>query len=213
MFFKTTIWPLVSEQSCMCQVIRRANRVRYGLCATLWTENASRVHRIAPKLEVCPIFFFLYLCTNTFLMHIFCWNQNDLCICHLWKKLNSFEKYKFESGEMLENANYVEFLFSTEKIIPLFFSVVTLIYNSFVPLWTSIWIPKHCEACLEFLNSIVYFSYAHAFIAVHHRYFTVYVWGIQTYGRQESDDGTYFSLGVCLQYFHHYSMHYSSVCC
>ncbi|KAL5014024.1 hypothetical protein ScPMuIL_008294 [Solemya velum] len=34
------------------EVIRRANGVKYGLCATLWTQNASRLHRVAHKLQV-----------------------------------------------------------------------------------------------------------------------------------------------------------------
>ncbi|XP_046580977.1 2-aminomuconic semialdehyde dehydrogenase-like [Haliotis rubra] len=34
------------------EVVRRANSVKYGLCATLWTQNLSRMHRIAQKLQV-----------------------------------------------------------------------------------------------------------------------------------------------------------------
>lgn len=37
------------------QAIQRANNVEYGLCATLWTESGSRIHRIAPQLEVCSL--------------------------------------------------------------------------------------------------------------------------------------------------------------
>lgn len=33
------------------EAIQRANNVEYGLCATLWTESGSRIHRIAPQLE------------------------------------------------------------------------------------------------------------------------------------------------------------------
>jgi hypothetical protein len=34
------------------QVVRRANGVQYGLCAAVWTSDASRLHRVARKLEV-----------------------------------------------------------------------------------------------------------------------------------------------------------------
>ena len=34
------------------QAIRRANGVKYGLCAAVWSENVSRIHRVAPQLEV-----------------------------------------------------------------------------------------------------------------------------------------------------------------
>ncbi|XP_048250961.1 2-aminomuconic semialdehyde dehydrogenase-like isoform X2 [Haliotis rufescens] len=34
------------------EVVRRANSVKYGLCATLWTQNVSRLHRIAQRLQV-----------------------------------------------------------------------------------------------------------------------------------------------------------------
>ncbi|ELU17473.1 hypothetical protein CAPTEDRAFT_228352 [Capitella teleta] len=33
------------------EVVRRANGVQYGLCATVWTSDASRLHRVARKLE------------------------------------------------------------------------------------------------------------------------------------------------------------------
>ena len=42
------------------EVIRRANGVQFGLSATLWTQDVSRMHRIAPQLEVsafCPLLF------------------------------------------------------------------------------------------------------------------------------------------------------------
>ncbi|QQS33974.1 MAG: aldehyde dehydrogenase [Acidobacteriota bacterium] len=42
-----TIMPFDSED----EVLRFANSVRYGLAATLWTENLSRAHRISAKLE------------------------------------------------------------------------------------------------------------------------------------------------------------------
>jgi aminomuconate-semialdehyde/2-hydroxymuconate-6-semialdehyde dehydrogenase len=42
-----TIMPFDSEE----EVLRYANSVRYGLSATLWTQNLSRAHRFAAKLE------------------------------------------------------------------------------------------------------------------------------------------------------------------
>lgn len=42
-----TIMPFDTEQ----EVIGSANSVEYGLSATVWTENLSRAHRIAEKLE------------------------------------------------------------------------------------------------------------------------------------------------------------------
>ena len=34
------------------QVIGRANNVKYGLCASVWSENVGRIHRVAQQLEV-----------------------------------------------------------------------------------------------------------------------------------------------------------------
>lgn len=42
-----TIMPFDSED----EVLAYANSVRYGLSATVWTENLSRAHRVAAKLE------------------------------------------------------------------------------------------------------------------------------------------------------------------
>ena len=42
------ITPFQTEE----EVVRRANSVKYGLCASVWTENVSRVHRVARDLEV-----------------------------------------------------------------------------------------------------------------------------------------------------------------
>ena len=42
-----TIMPFDTEE----EVLRYANSVRYGLSATLWTENLSRAHRVASALE------------------------------------------------------------------------------------------------------------------------------------------------------------------
>lgn len=40
------------------EVIRRANGVSYGLSATLWTQDVSRLHRVAQQIEVI---LFLYI--------------------------------------------------------------------------------------------------------------------------------------------------------
>jgi aminomuconate-semialdehyde/2-hydroxymuconate-6-semialdehyde dehydrogenase len=42
-----TIMPFDSED----EVLRYANSVRYGLAATIWTQNLSRAHRVASKLD------------------------------------------------------------------------------------------------------------------------------------------------------------------
>ena len=42
-----TIMPFDTED----EVLACANSVRYGLSATVWTENLSRAHRVAAKLE------------------------------------------------------------------------------------------------------------------------------------------------------------------
>jgi aminomuconate-semialdehyde/2-hydroxymuconate-6-semialdehyde dehydrogenase len=42
-----TMMPFDSED----EVLGYANCVRYGLSATVWTENLSRAHRVAAKLE------------------------------------------------------------------------------------------------------------------------------------------------------------------
>jgi aminomuconate-semialdehyde/2-hydroxymuconate-6-semialdehyde dehydrogenase len=42
-----TIMPFDTEE----EVLSYANSVRYGLSATVWTENLSRAHRLAAKLE------------------------------------------------------------------------------------------------------------------------------------------------------------------
>ena len=34
------------------EAVERANNVKYGLCASVWTENVGRVHRVARDLEV-----------------------------------------------------------------------------------------------------------------------------------------------------------------
>ena len=35
-----------------CQVIKRANGVKYGLAAVIWSENLSRTHRVSKRLQV-----------------------------------------------------------------------------------------------------------------------------------------------------------------
>lgn len=44
----TCIVPFDTEE----EVIRRANDVEYGLAATLWTQDASRLHRVSRCLQV-----------------------------------------------------------------------------------------------------------------------------------------------------------------
>lgn len=56
-----TIMPFDTED----EVLVYANSVRYGLSATVWTENLSRAHRIAGKLE-------------SGIVWINCWLQRDL---------------------------------------------------------------------------------------------------------------------------------------
>lgn len=69
-FVQPTIWTGLAEDSAIireeifgpcCHVspfddeeeaIRLANNSPYGLAATLWTENVSRAHRVAPRIEV-----------------------------------------------------------------------------------------------------------------------------------------------------------------
>ena len=34
------------------EVVARANNTEYGLCASVWSENLGRVHRVAQKLQV-----------------------------------------------------------------------------------------------------------------------------------------------------------------
>jgi aminomuconate-semialdehyde/2-hydroxymuconate-6-semialdehyde dehydrogenase len=41
------IRPFDSEE----EVIALANDTEYGLCAAIWTENSSRAHRVASKIE------------------------------------------------------------------------------------------------------------------------------------------------------------------
>ncbi len=42
----------VSRFSNEDEAIRRANDVKYGLCASVWTENSGRLHRVSHGLEV-----------------------------------------------------------------------------------------------------------------------------------------------------------------
>ena len=56
-----TIMPFDTED----EVLAYANSVRYGLSATVWTENLSRAHRVASKLE-------------TGIVWINCWLLRDL---------------------------------------------------------------------------------------------------------------------------------------
>nr|KAF6340923.1 aldehyde dehydrogenase 8 family member A1 [Myotis myotis] len=43
----TCVVPFDSEE----EVIKRANSVKYGLAATVWSSNVGRVHRVAKKLQ------------------------------------------------------------------------------------------------------------------------------------------------------------------
>jgi len=43
------------------QVIEFANSVQYGLAASIWTENLSRMHRVAQAIEVFSFFFLFFL--------------------------------------------------------------------------------------------------------------------------------------------------------
>ena len=43
---------LVVEVLVPVQVIQRANGVRYGLCASVWTENSGISHRVSQALDV-----------------------------------------------------------------------------------------------------------------------------------------------------------------
>ncbi|XP_065843545.1 2-aminomuconic semialdehyde dehydrogenase-like [Oscarella lobularis] len=57
----TCVVPFKNEE----EVIERANNVKYGLSATVWSENLSRVHRVAQRLDVGTVW------TN-------CWLIRDL---------------------------------------------------------------------------------------------------------------------------------------
>jgi len=35
-----------------CEVVERANNVKYGLCASVWSSDINKAHRVARKLEV-----------------------------------------------------------------------------------------------------------------------------------------------------------------
>ncbi|KAH9487533.1 Aldehyde dehydrogenase 8 member A1 [Bulinus truncatus] len=77
------------------EVLDRVNSVRYGLCATIWTENVSRVHRMAPKLEVGTVW-------------VNCWMVRDLNM--------PFGGMK-DSGNGREGGKYSTEFFTQEKTI------------------------------------------------------------------------------------------------
>lgn len=52
----TCVTPFDTEE----EVIRRANDTQYGLCASVFTSNLARGHRVAHSLKVCKGYF-LYL--------------------------------------------------------------------------------------------------------------------------------------------------------
>ncbi|XP_041361231.1 2-aminomuconic semialdehyde dehydrogenase-like [Gigantopelta aegis] len=57
----TCVVPFDTEE----EVIKRANGVKFGLCAVLWTKDVNRLHRVAKKLEVGTVW-------------INCWLVRDL---------------------------------------------------------------------------------------------------------------------------------------
>lgn len=77
------------------EVIQRANSVKYGLCATVWTENVSRVHRISPKLDAGTVW-------------VNCWLVRDLDMPFGGTK---------ESGTGREGGKYSTEFFTEEKTI------------------------------------------------------------------------------------------------
>ncbi|CAL1546061.1 unnamed protein product [Lymnaea stagnalis] len=87
----TCVVPFDDEE----EVIARANSARYGLSATLWTENVSRVHRIAPKLDAGTVW-------------VNCWLVRDLNM--------PFGGMK-DSGTGREGGKYSTEFFTEEKTI------------------------------------------------------------------------------------------------
>ena len=54
-YFKTNLTcliPSIYSNHISDVVIQRANDVPYGLCASVWSENSGRIHRVASKLQV-----------------------------------------------------------------------------------------------------------------------------------------------------------------
>ena len=48
----TCLIPSIYSNHISDVVIQRANDVPYGLCASVWSENSGRIHRVASKLQV-----------------------------------------------------------------------------------------------------------------------------------------------------------------
>lgn len=46
------------------EVVLRANNVRYGLCASVWSENVGRIHRVGAQLEVGTVWANCWLVRN-----------------------------------------------------------------------------------------------------------------------------------------------------
>jgi len=42
----------ISKFECEAEVIERVNNTRYGLCASVWSENVGTIHRMGQRLEV-----------------------------------------------------------------------------------------------------------------------------------------------------------------
>ncbi|XP_059169636.1 2-aminomuconic semialdehyde dehydrogenase-like isoform X3 [Physella acuta] len=87
----TCVVPFDEEQ----EVITRANAVRYGLSATVWTENVSRVQRISPKIDAGTVW-------------VNCWLVRDLNM--------PFGGMK-DSGTGREGGKYSTEFFTEEKTI------------------------------------------------------------------------------------------------
>ncbi|GFO27093.1 aldehyde dehydrogenase family 8 member a1 [Plakobranchus ocellatus] len=77
------------------EVVKRANSVKYGLCASVWTENVSRVHRMSPKLDAGTVW-------------VNCWLVRDLDMPFGGTK---------ESGTGREGGKYSTEFFTEEKTI------------------------------------------------------------------------------------------------
>ena len=46
------------------EIIQRANNVKYGLCASVWTQNVGRISRVATKLQVGTVWQNCWLIRN-----------------------------------------------------------------------------------------------------------------------------------------------------
>lgn len=46
------------------EVVRRVNNTRYGLCASVWSENLGKIHRLGQKLDVGTVWANCWLIRN-----------------------------------------------------------------------------------------------------------------------------------------------------